>query len=1360
MNTPRCAKYILLKLSLIYSLSIFCFPQMAFGQTPKFEFFSSADHLSSPIPWMMEEDDEGFLWFFGLGIDRYDGYNFVNIKSHENSYDYTYEGKYYVSSKDHFIFKTDDYFYLREIKTGHLDSIYYRDLLTENQMVNVHFFHELQNGEYVFFFWNPSNFEVTFLTLENGKLKEKFKKTNVGTGDKRGFYNITSDNKNNYYYLNRKQDHYLKINSEGQLLQKIPCPQALTGVSFFKIGHQNTFYICSNNELFFLDEGAEKIEVHPANHLTTSWGEPVNDILELPNGDLWITGNDRNLIYYKKSTNQIIDYRNDLLQLIPRRVNLWSFLMDKTGVIWVNSTLGIIKIIPQQSLFDNYFSEQMAECKGYCSFRGMTESEDGQIYASFYNSIFQINPKTKTTEKPFPNLISTPMGIGYDDGHLLLNSGERWNIHTGGKDSSFHSIQEYGYDVGIMTQDDLGNWWNAQFGDVWFYDSNSKNPKWEKRIEVPETMSNLYVFFGEKSKKLWIADGYRVFDYDIDKNIITKKIELPEGHNIFKIWEDENKKIWLGTNNGLIVWDLHQNSSTKYTTKDGLPHDLVCSILPEGDSCLWLATNYGLSRFQKEKETFTNFYTHDGLTHNEFNRGSAYQAKDGQMFFGGMQGVNAFYPQEVMQKYQQKQGQGKVVLSLVSKIDESLDTLLTQALELNEKGLEFFHWDKSITFEYCLTDFRNPQKTQFSYQLEGYDKVWSTPSKFNFAKYSSLPAGDYIFRARAFDDKGSWNPNELAIPIKVYPPWWKTTWAYLIYSLIFCGIFYGGYRVLLYRMKLESQVEFEQKEGLRLKELDSFKSRLFTNLTHEFRTPLTVILGMAKQVSKGTQELQVDKNIQNRLLSQTELIEKNGQGLLRLVNQLLDLSKLENNAFTLNLKNDDILPFLNYTVSSFQSFANQQNLAIKFSTNLSKLEMDFDANCLQQVMTNLISNAIKFTHSGGTVFTDVRQVKKSKNHFLQIEIRDTGIGISPEKLPNIFDRFYQVDGSTTRAGEGTGIGLAHSKELTKLMGGEILVKSILNEGTTFFVNIPIKNEIQKVEKLKENDLSKNQSLPPSFIFDGKRIDKIAHEKIISKITFPKLLLIEDNPDVVTYLKTCLEKDYEIEVAFNGRIGIEKAIENIPDLIISDVMMPEKDGYEVCDFLKNDERTSHIPIVLLTAKADVDSKIDGLKRGANAYLSKPFVGKELEVRLKMLLENQKRMQAHFSPKEFLTTADNVRTEEITTSLISEDIKIENVFLQKIETILEENFADDNFALPQLCQKIGMSRSQLFRKLKALTGESPSRFIRTYRLKKAKLLLLTTELNVSEVARETGFASLPHFSRVYQEEFGFSPSATSN
>ena len=224
--------------------------------------------------------------------------------------------------------------------------------------------------------------------------------------------------------------------------------------------------------------------------------------------------------------------------------------------------------------------------------------------------------------------------------------------------------------------------------------------------------------------------------------------------------------------------------------------------------------------------------------------------------------------------------------------------------------------------------------------------------------------------------------------------------------------------------------------------------------------------------------------------------------------------------------------------------------------------------------------------------------------------------------------------------------------------------------------------------------------------------------------------------------------------------IEKAIENIPDLIISDVMMPEKDGYEVCDFLKNDERTSHIPIVLLTAKADVDSKIDGLKRGANAYLSKPFDGEELEVRLKMLLENQKRMQAHFSQKEFLTTVDNVKVEEITTSHISEDIKIENVFLQKIETILEENFADDNFALPQLCQKIGMSRSQLFRKLKALTGESPSKFIRTYRLEKAKLLLLTTELNVSEVARETGFASLPHFSRVYQEEFGFSPSATSN
>ena len=1323
-----------------------CISSFSLAQTPQFEFFSSADYLSSTNPVALTQDEDGFIWVFSGGVDRYDGYQFVNIKNLEKNYqDYIFDSDFFISSKGHHIKKSKQYFYFRQIKTGLVDSIFFADKLGKDRIVSSNFFHETLNKEYYTFFCDTINSTLSFIKFEDGELIEKFTHADIFHG-RGGAFRITSDYQKNFYVLNKDQSHFLKIDTSGNLLQKIPCPDELDDLSFFKIGTRNTLFFGRGHKLFFLDEHTKKIEKHPICNYTKFWGESIQDILELENGDLWIVGGERNLIYYDQSKNEVIDYREYITNLIPHQTNLSNILQDKTGVLWINTFLGIIKITPQQNLFDTYVTEQNSDCGGYCSFRGITEDDNGQIYASCYSKIFQIDPKSKTFKNPFPQYTNTPMGLGYSDGFIITNNGERLNSNSKKLDKNFSPIRDYRFDSGFMTEDNLGNWWNAQINDIWFLDTQTEKPEWKRKFEIPGCLYRINIHFGKKSKKLWIGDGDRLFYFDIEKQQLLKILSLPQKENIISLYEDKDGTIWLGTDAGLIAFEPSQKEMKRFSTKNGLSNDLVCGILSEGDSCLWLATNNGLCRFQIEKENFINFYTSEGLSHNEFNRGSTYHAKDGQMFFGGMQGVNAFYPQEVMQKYLKQKNIGKVMLSSVTRTDEKLDTVITKGLALNESNLEFHHWDKSITLEFFLSDYRKSEKNQFVYLLEGYNEVWSKSSTLNFANFSSLPAGNYTFRVKAFDAKGYWNPNELAIPIKVYPPWWQTSWAYLIYALLLGGILFGTYRVLLYRMALKNRIQFEQEEARRLKELDSFKSRLFTNLTHEFRTPLTVILGMSKQISKTANGLQIDNNTKTSLSEQAELIEKNGKGLLRLVNQLLDLSKLESNAFHLNLKNGDVLPFLSYVVSSFQSYANQQNLILNFSSESSNLPMDFDANCLQQVMTNLVSNAIKFTNSGGEINVSIRTIKGLENDFLQIEIRDTGIGINAEKLPHIFDRFYQVDGSTTRAGEGTGIGLAHTKELVKLMEGEIKVESVLNKGTTFLVKLPIKNELQRKETPNDNLIIENNPRPNDFILQRQRVDKIAHKINSPNKVLPKLLLIEDNPDVVTYLKSCLEKDYELDVALNGRIGIEKAFQNIPDLIISDVMMPEKDGYEVCDTLKNDEKTSHIPIVLLTAKADVASRIAGLKRGADAYLAKPFLQEELEIRLQALLRQQQRFIQYFS-------SSPISKEE---EIADDSIQVENVFLQKIESILEENYMEKDFTLPFLCQKIGMSRSQLFRKIKALTGTSPSGYIRSYRLKKAKTLLESQDFNVSEVAWKTGFSSLPHFSRVFQEEFNTPPS----
>ncbi len=485
---------------------------------------------------------------------------------------------------------------------------------------------------------------------------------------------------------------------------------------------------------------------------------------------------------------------------------------------------------------------------------------------------------------------------------------------------------------------------------------------------------------------------------------------------------------------------------------------------------------------------------------------------------------------------------------------------------------------------------------------------------------------------------------------------------------------------------------------------------------------------------------------------------------------MLDLSKLEDRSFKLNLRHGDIVPFLRYVTESFQSLANSRNLSLRFFTTLENLEMDFDPEQVQQVVSNLLSNALKFTPSSGEVRVGVMNEGRGMigtagssliphSSSLIITVSDTGIGIPEADLPHVFDRFYQVDGSSTRAGEGTGIGLAHALELVKLMGGEIRVESELGAGTTFTVVLPVRKKamIDLLGLPPTPSRGGGGSLPPTSTESGGNVWSPPPSEGVGGRH--QILLIEDNPDVVTYLRTILQDSYEISIAYNGRIGIEKALELIPDLIISDVMMPEMDGYQLLDALKHDDRTSHIPIILLTAKADASSKIAGLRRGADAYLSKPFQKAELLATLEMMLENKRRLAAHFSKKYDFAQhlAKSGDGEKTGLPPDAEAVLVEDAFLQKLRQIVEANYADEAFALPQLCNTLSMSRSQLFRKLKALTDVSPSDFIRNYRMAQAKLLLETTQLAVKEVAWQVGFKELSHFSKTFLETYGMSPSA---
>ena len=528
---------------------------------------------------------------------------------------------------------------------------------------------------------------------------------------------------------------------------------------------------------------------------------------------------------------------------------------------------------------------------------------------------------------------------------------------------------------------------------------------------------------------------------------------------------------------------------------------------------------------------------------------------------------------------------------------------------------------------------------------------------------------------------------------------------------------------------MKQRSHLEEEKSLRLKELNEAKTRLYTNITHEFRTPLTIILGMAQQIKE---------NSKTWLNTGLELITRNGQRLLTLVNQMLDLQKLDAGMIMTQPFQADVVPFLAYLTHSFSMPAESKNIHLAFHPELDAVVMDYDPEKLQNIVSNLLSNALKFTPNGGSVYVRLTasEPEAGANRYLSIVVEDSGIGISPDHLPFIFDRFYQAENETTRYSSGTGIGLALTKELVKLMDGDISVTSEVGQGTSFLVKLPI------THNAPVQDVSLGEIPAPVISLPSAGFTEISENQTDRK--HPLVLVAEDNQDMVRYLDACLLPDFRLATAFDGKQALEKALEIIPDLVISDVMMPEMDGFGLCERLKNDFRTSHIPIVMLTAKADMASRIEGLECGADAYLTKPFYKEELLAHLHNLIELRKKLSQRYASHDPPSPTED------------KAIQREDLFMHQVRSIMKTHLSDENFGIPQLCQELAMSRAQLYRKFEALTNVPVGKFIRTLRLRKAKELLENSSLNVTEVAFEVGFRNLSHFSTAFKEEFGVSPS----
>lgn len=886
--------------------------------------------------------------------------------------------------------------------------------------------------------------------------------------------------------------------------------------------------------------------------------------------------------------------------------------------------------------------------------------------------------------------------------------------------------------------------------ELFYYNFQTRRKERAESNGIPVRFSGqVYKITQSSDGMLWVGTQNGLWKVDPRSNSLETPQTLLPGLSdvIYSIEEGEEGQLWLGTGaSGLYIFDPKTTNFTVLDAKSGLSNNTVIGILTDEEDKKWISTYHGLNLVSSKGKLLAKIYEEDGLANNEGNRFSAYKMDNGMLAFGTIDGLSIIDPIRAKKRFLLE---GNVQISLTELTyfspQTNRDTTLSQPID--SKFIAVLPADKRhIKLRVNLSDLRKFRENQYEYRLESANKEPITKWIFlgNNPEFSilDLPAGKYQLVIRGKNYRGQIVKEPLRISIHAKELFYKTTEFFvLIVFLVFAAPFLWLIRERIVRKRLESlvrertkKIENDKKvieeQAEKLKSLDEVKSRFFADISHEFRTPLTIISGMTEQIEKKP-DLWLKKGV--------NMIRKSSSNLLDLVNQILDLRKLEAGSIAINLELGDVIPLLRNLSEQFEGLAQSKNLTLTFETDVDELIMDHDPKKLIRIVTNLLSNATKYSTDKGVIKFRVSTFYQNRT-FLKLSIADSGQGIASSDLEHIFDRFYRAESKRDDFQLGTGIGLALTRELIHLLGGKIDVTSELDVGSTFQVILPVTRKANPSPGQDSIELQK-QVFGIVGPDEGLRI---------TNAELPKALIVEDNQDIAQYLGICLKDSADLLFAANGKEGLEMAVDLIPDIIVSDVMMPLMNGLELCQSLKKDTRTSHIPIILLTAKSDVASRIEGLKKGADDYLAKPFHEEELLVRLKNLLKIRHQLQERYSDlynKPF-------------SSLSESESKNEDEFILNLKEIFEQHLLDSKFDLNLLSKKMFLSRSQFGRKVKALTGKSPTLYLRLLRLQKARHLLLNSKRSIKEIAYEVGFSDPNYFTRSYVEEFGESPSKTRN
>jgi signal transduction histidine kinase/ligand-binding sensor domain-containing protein/DNA-binding response OmpR family regulator len=1085
-------------------------------------------------------------------------------------------------------------------------------------------------------------------------------------------------------------------------------------------------------------------------------------------GKLWV-GTEKGLDIYDPATNSFQHHTTNPRDIFSiRNKSIRSIYIDPAGIYWIGTFRGgVFKYDKIQALFDlkqsNSFDPQGLNSPLVNAF---ADYKDGRVFLGTDGGGLSLFDKSTRLFKryPFKNKADGKIAAAVILSLYTDNSGNLWigtymdglfclNPSTGNykqftADGSSNGLANN--NVSAITQDGNGKIWIGTIGaGVSIYDpATGKFEYFNKKATsgpLPPTPLNDFINTITRGPNgdIWIGStgtGIAVYHTSSGKVSHYNKAKNNLSDDIIQcLYIAKDGSVWVGTNQGLSFFDAKTKKFITYTEKHGLANASIKAVIEDDRGLLWLSTDRGITSFDRSQKTFRNFTNENGVQQGSFLRGAGIKTSGGDIYFGGEEGFNFFNPALLPDASAPAR-----VLFTDLKINNVTVTPGEDAAIQQQIGISKeiqLKYGQNFSIGYVALDFTSPMQNHYAYKLEGFDNDWNYVRKTRVANYTNIDPGEYIFKVKA-DNNDKFSNNVISsIKIVVSPPFWRTSFAYFVYAALFCLLLFWirqrGINNLKQQfareqedLRVEQLIETQRREAAQLHELDKEKIQFLTNLSHEFRTPISLIAAPVEKL--------IGQKLGSGVNDELNVINRNIRRLLNLVNQLLDFRKMEEHQLKLNLTAADVITFINETAESFKDIATKKQISLEIKNSRPHWQAWFDQDKLERIIFNLLSNAFKFTPAGGLITIETEVNENAVIPYLTITVSDTGVGVPEKDLNNIFGRFYQSEQPSYILNQGTGIGLSIIKEFVELHEGSIVATLLPERGMRFVVELPLKPDAAKADL---NVVAEEEQQVPAPELANKGLN--GHATNANDVI--RVLLVEDNDEFRGYLVEHLQKHYQIIEASNGKEGWQKALSAHPQLVVSDVSMPEMNGVELSKKLKADKRTRHIPIILLTAINGEDEQLKGLNAGANDYLTKPFNFQILHARISNLLELNKSLKDTYSKQIHMVAEQPAETE-------STDVKL----LNSLIAFMESHLSDPNLSVEELSKHAGMSRGSLYYKLIELTGLTPIEYMRSVKLEKAAALLQTSDYNVAQIAYMTGFGTPSYFSRMFKGKFGVLPS----